>query len=143
MVHRFFARARWTPDTPGRALFGLAPARLPADRPLLLLGDDTLAREHGKCVALASMHHVPLLPTAREPFFSFGHVWVLAIRVPLPMGRERGFALPVPFGLYPGKQRGGQADAPARQRQEPSRRRQAALRAAERGARANRSWRET
>src|SRR6185312_10057245 len=83
--------------------------------PLLVLVDDTLARKRGKCVALASMHHDPLLSTARKPFFSFGHVWVvLAVWVPLPMGRERGFALPILFRLYLGKRRGGQADAPAR-----------------------------
>jgi hypothetical protein len=61
------------------------------------------------------MHHDPLLSTARKPFFSFGHVWVvLALWVPLPMGRGRGFALPLLVRLYTGAQRGGRADAPSR-----------------------------
>jgi len=133
VFHRFFARARWSLDALGRALFDLALAWLPADQPLLVLVDDTLARKRGKCVALASMHHDPLLSTARKPFFSFGHVWVvLAVWVPLPMGRERGFALPILFRLYLGKRRGGQADAPARRGKPASQRRQAALLAAER-----------
>src|SRR5579859_4572509 len=60
VFHRFFSRATWVLDEVGQVVFRLALARLPTDQPLLLLGDDTLARKHGKCVALASMHHDPL-----------------------------------------------------------------------------------
>jgi hypothetical protein len=80
-----------------------------------LVGDDTLARKSGKCVSLAAMHHDPLLSTARKPFFSFGHVWVVvAVWLPLPLGRGRGFALPLLVRLYTGAKRGGRADAPSR-----------------------------
>src|SRR4051794_41260614 len=93
-----------------QALRWLAP-----EQPLYLLGDDTLARKQGKCVSLATMHHDPLLSTAKKPFFSFGHVWVvLALWVPLPMGRGRGFALPLLVRLYTGAKRGGGAHAPSR-----------------------------
>src|SRR4051794_9815689 len=93
-----------------QALRWLAP-----EQPLYLLGDDTLARKHGKGISLATMHHDPLLSTAKKPFFSFGHVWVvLALWVPLPMGRGRGFALPLLVRLYTGAKRGGRADAPSR-----------------------------
>jgi hypothetical protein len=55
------------------------------------------------------MHHDPLLSSARKPFASFGHVWVVvALWVPLPFGSGRGFALPVLFRLYVGAQRGGE-----------------------------------
>jgi hypothetical protein len=55
------------------------------------------------------MHHDPLLSSARKPFASFGHVWVvLAVWVPLPFGSGRGFALPVLFRLYVGAKRGGE-----------------------------------
>ena len=115
VFHRFFSRAAWAVDDLGRVVFGLAVAWIPVDQPLYLVIDDTLARKGGKGVALASMHHDPLLSTARKPFFSFGHVWVvLAIWVPLPMGGTRGFALPVLFRLYVGAKRGGQHDAPSR-----------------------------
>ena len=115
VFHRFFSRAVWAPDDLGRILFGLAVAWIPAEQPLYLVIDDTLARKGGKGVALASMHHDPLLSTARKPFFSFGHVWVvLALWVPLPMGGARGFALPLLFRLYVGAKRGGQRDAPSR-----------------------------
>jgi hypothetical protein len=115
VFHRFFARAQWSLDAVGQVVFQQALRWLPADQPLYLLGDDTLARKQGKCVSLAAMHHDPLLSTARKPFFSFGHVWVvLALWVPLPMGRGRGFALPLLVRLYTGAKRGGRADAPSR-----------------------------
>jgi hypothetical protein len=126
--HRFFARARWGLDAVGQVVFALALAWLPADQPLFVLVDDTLARKGGKAIALATMHHDPLLSTARKPFCSFGHVWVvLALWVPLPMGQARGFALPLLFRLYAGAKRGGQGDAPSRR---GSGRRLAAARAA-------------
>src|SRR3954469_13927165 len=115
VFHRFFARAQWSLDAVGQVVFQQALRWLPAEQPVYLLGDDTLARKSGKCVSLASMHHDPLLSTARKPFFSFGHVWgVLALWVPLPMGRGRGFALPLLVRLYTGAKRGGRADAPSR-----------------------------
>jgi DDE superfamily endonuclease len=115
VFHRFFARAQWSLDAVGHVVFTLALAWLPPDQALLVLVDDTLARKGGKAIALASMHHDPLLSTARKPFCSFGHVWVvLALWVPLPMGQARGFALPLLFRLYVGAKRGGQADAPSR-----------------------------
>jgi hypothetical protein len=75
----------------GQVDFRRALAWIPTDRSLYVLIDDTLARKTGKGVSLATMHHDPLLSTARKPFCSFGHVWVvLAIWVPLPMGGTRG-----------------------------------------------------
>ena len=109
VFHRFFSRASWTLDALGRVVFMVALKWLPADQPLVVLGDDTLARKGGKSIALASMHHDPLLSSARKPFASFGHVWVvLALWVPLPFGSGRGFALPVLFRLYVSAKRGGE-----------------------------------
>jgi hypothetical protein len=115
VFHRFVARAQWSLDALGQGVFQHARRWLPAEQPLYRLGADPLARQAGKCVSLASMHHDPLLSTARKPFFSFGPVWgVLALWVPLPMGRGRGFALPLLVRLYTGAQRGGRAAAPSR-----------------------------
>jgi hypothetical protein len=109
VFHRFFSRATWSLDALGHVVFRLAVAWVPTDQPLVVLGDDTLARKGGKCIALASMHHDPLLSRARKPFCSFGHVWVvLALWVPLPFGTGRGFALPVLFRLYVSAKRGGE-----------------------------------
>jgi hypothetical protein len=75
----------------------------------VVLSDDTLARKSGKSIALASMHHDPLLSSACKPFASFGQVWVvLALWMPLPFGRGRGFALPVLFRVYASAKRGGE-----------------------------------
>jgi hypothetical protein len=112
VFHRFFTRAAWRLDAVGHVLFTLALAWMAADQPLIVLGDDTLTRKGGKSIALASMHHDPLLSSARKPFSSFGHVWVvLALWVPLPLGTGRGFALPLLFRLYVGAKRGGERHA--------------------------------
>jgi hypothetical protein len=125
VFHRFFARARWSLDALGLVVFILAVRWIPAGGPLFILLDDTLARKHGKGISLATMHHDPLLSSARKPFCSFGHVWVvLALWVPLPLGGGRGFALPVLFRLYVGAKRGGRANAPSRRH--PGRRQRAA-----------------
>jgi len=117
VFHRFFARNQWSLDAVGQVVFRLALAWIPADQPLYVLIDDTLARKTGKGIALATMHHDPLLSSARKPFCSFGHVWVvLALWVRLPMGAARGFALPLLFRLYVGSKRGGTRDAPGRPR---------------------------
>jgi hypothetical protein len=112
---RFFSRAPWSLDALGRVLFTLALPWLPADQPLYVLIDDTLARKSGKCIALGSMHHDPLRSRSGKPFCSFGHVWVvLALWVPLPLHPTHGFALPLLCRLYVGAKRGGQRDAPGR-----------------------------
>ena len=66
VFHRFFSRAPWSLDALGRVLFTLALAWVPADQPLLVLVDDTLARKHGKSISLATMHHDPLLVYRQE-----------------------------------------------------------------------------
>src|SRR3982751_1372699 len=65
VFHRFFSRAAWRLDALGHVVFTLALKWLPADQPLVVLGDDTLARKGGKSIALARMHHDPLLSSAR------------------------------------------------------------------------------
>ena len=117
VFHRFFTRATWSLDRVGQVVFRLALAWIPTGQPLYILIDDTLARKTGKGIALATMHHDPLLSSARKPFCSVGHVWVVpALWVPLPMGGARGFALPLLFRLYVGSKRGGTRDAPGRPR---------------------------
>ena len=113
--HRFFSRAPWELDALGRVVFGLALRWVPADQPLHVLGDDTLARKGGKAIALGSMHHDPLLSSVRKAFASFGHVWVvLALWVPLPFGPRggpKGIAVPILFRLYIGSRRGNRTDS--------------------------------
>ncbi len=65
--HRFFARAQWSSDAVRQVSFQQALRWLPAEQPIYLLGDDTLARKSGKCVSLAAMHHDPLPSTEVAP----------------------------------------------------------------------------
>jgi DDE superfamily endonuclease len=128
VFHRFFARAQWALDDIGQVGFRLAAAWIPAEQSLVVVIDDTLCRKSGKSICLASMHHDPLLSTARKPFFRFGHVWVvLALWVALPMGASRGFAVPVLFRLYRSTKRGGQTSAPSRPAHGPRLRRAQAV----------------
>ena len=117
VFHRFFSRARWDADALGKVVFRLALRWVPAAEPVVVLVDDTLARKHGKAIALGSMHHDPLLSSVHKAFASFGHVWVvLALWVPLPFGprgEAKGVAVPLLFRLYVGSRRGNRADARA------------------------------
>jgi hypothetical protein len=116
VFHRFFARATWSLDAVGQVLFRLALRWVPDAELLFLPLDDTLARKGGKCIALASIHHDPLLSTRKKPFFSFGHCWVVfSLWLPLPMFGT-GFALPLLFRLYVGRKRGGERDAPSQKK---------------------------
>src|SRR5436305_1974057 len=49
--YRFFSLAAWTNDPVGLVLVRLLLARSPADRPVLVVCDDTLARHTGKTIA--------------------------------------------------------------------------------------------
>src|SRR4051795_9713098 len=53
VFHRFFTRATWSLDAVGRVVFRVALVWIPADQPLYVLIDDTLARKTGKGIALA------------------------------------------------------------------------------------------
>src|SRR3954466_7270657 len=77
VFHRFFTRATWSLDAVGQVVFRLALAWIPAEWPLDILIGETLARKRGKATALAAMPQAPLLWSARKPFCSFGHVWVV------------------------------------------------------------------
>src|SRR3954463_9720573 len=54
VFYRFFARGQWRLDAVGQVVFQQALRWPPAEQPLYLLGDDTLARKQGKCVSPAS-----------------------------------------------------------------------------------------
>jgi hypothetical protein len=46
--HRFFACGRWCLDALGQAAFRLALAWIGTEQPMIVLGEDTLARKVGK-----------------------------------------------------------------------------------------------
>jgi hypothetical protein len=97
--HRFFSRARWSPDRLGLVLLDLVVARLvDPDAPLLVAIDDTLLRRSGRRVWGTAWHHEPTC-SAPPRRFAWGNSWVVAaIVVRLPF-LVRPVALPVLFRL--------------------------------------------
>lgn len=96
--HRFFSRARWSPDELGRLLVLQLLKLQPGV--LRLVVDDTLCTHKGPKVFGLGCHLDPVRSTRRVRLFAFGHVWVtlaLLVRVPLA---TRPWAIPVLFRLY-------------------------------------------
>ena len=101
--HRFFAKARWSPDRVGLALVRWIDSLLPKSATLVVAIDDTLGRHTGKKIAGASMHRDPLLSTAQRVLFHWGHVWVvLGINI-CAFGKV--WCLPVLLRLYRSRKR--------------------------------------
>jgi hypothetical protein len=65
VFHGFFSRASWTLDALGRVVFRLAVKWAPSDQPLVVLGDDTLARKGGK--EPRPGEHAPRPPVEERP----------------------------------------------------------------------------
>ena len=93
-AHRFFSRARWSPDMLGVLLAGLvARLLLPAGADVTVVVDDTLFKRAGRRVWAASWFHDGSV-TGPKPV-GFGNNWVVAgIVVSLPM-LARPVCLPV------------------------------------------------
>ena len=102
-AHRFFSRARWSPDKLGLVLLDLIVARLvEPGAPLLVAIDDTLLRRSGPRVWGTAWHHEAIGATPRR--FAWGNNWVVAaIVVRLPF-LARPVALPALFRLQAKRQ---------------------------------------
>src|SRR5918911_1238714 len=73
---------------------------LPDDRPVLLVGDDTVDGHKGKKVYGKGRHRDPVRSTHSYTAWRYGHKWVvLAILVRFPFA-SRPWALPVLVALY-------------------------------------------
>ena len=109
--HRFFSRGIWDPQEVGFVVLRLALRLVPADMPVAMTLDDTLARHTGKHIASAGMHRDPLLSTGAKPFFHFGPKWVvLAVVVTMPWGKR--LSLPVLARLYRSEKAAAVANKP-------------------------------
>ncbi len=76
-AHRFFSRARWSPDELGLAVARLVVALLlPAGEPVVVAVDDTLFRRRGKKVWAASWFHDG--SAAGPAKTGYGNNWVVA-----------------------------------------------------------------
>ena len=104
IFHRFFARAQWSLDALGLAVFTLIEPWVDADAVLVAI-DDTLARKSGQKMFGTGMHYDPLISSRKKTLVNWGHDWVvLGVLVRLPFCKNRRFCLPILFRLYLNKQ---------------------------------------
>jgi hypothetical protein len=98
--HRVLSSARWSGLRLACRLARLVLRLLPADRPVVLVGDDTVDGHKGKRVYGKARHRDPVRSTRSYTAWRYGHKWVvLAVLVRLPFAR-RQWALPVLADLY-------------------------------------------
>jgi len=97
---RVLSRAEWSGLALGCALARLVVARLPADAPVLLVGDDTVDGHTGRTVHGKARHRDPVRSSHAFTAWRYGHKWVvLAVLVRFPFA-ARPWALPVLVDLY-------------------------------------------
>ncbi len=97
---RVLSRAEWSGLALGCALARLVVARLPADAPVLLVGDDTVDGHTGRTVYGKARHRDPVRSSHAFTAWRYGHKWVvLAVLVRFPLA-ARPWALPVLVDLY-------------------------------------------
>lgn len=97
---RALSAARWSGLKVACLLCRQVLALLPADRPAVLVGDDTVDGHKGKRVWGKARHRDAVRSTRAYTAWRYGHRWVvLAVLVHFPFAR-RPWALPVLVGLY-------------------------------------------
>jgi hypothetical protein len=97
---RVLSSASWSSLQLACALCRLVVALLPADRPLLLAGDDTVDGHPGRKVYGKARHRDPVRSSHSYTAWRYGHKWVvLAVLVRFPFA-TRTWALPVLVALY-------------------------------------------
>jgi hypothetical protein len=98
--HRVFSRASCSTWAIGNVLARLVLDLLPADEPVEVAADDTVAQHRGKHVYGKGRHRDAVRSSHAHTVRRWGHKWVsLAVLVPIPFARRR-WALPVPSVLY-------------------------------------------
>lgn len=99
-AHRFFSRARWSPDALGLCLLvAIVERLLVAGAPVVVAIDDTLFHRLGRRVYGTFWHH-DATANAKGHTYAWGNSWVVAgIVVSVPFC-ERSICLPVLFRLW-------------------------------------------
>jgi hypothetical protein len=97
---RVLSSARWSGLQLACCLCRLVLPLLPSDRPVVLVGDDTVDGHKGKKVYGKARHRDPVRSTHSYTAWRYGHKWVvLAMLVHFPFSK-RPWALPVLIDLY-------------------------------------------
>ena len=97
---RVFSQARWSSLRLACTLARKVVALLPADDPIILVGDDTVFAHPGRRVFGKARHRDPVRSSHAFTAWRYGHKWVvLAVLVRFPFAL-RPWALPVLVALY-------------------------------------------
>lgn len=97
---RVFSQARWSMLQLGCVLARQIVALLPAEAPIVLVGDDTVVAHPGPYVYGKARHRDPVRSSHAFTAWRYGHKWVvLAVLVGFPFA-NRPWALPVLVALY-------------------------------------------
>jgi len=111
---RVLSLARWSGLKLACRLARLVLRLVPADRPALLVGDDTVDGHKGKRVWGKARHRDPVRSTHAYTAWRYGHKWVvLAVLVHFPFAK-RPWALPVLVDLYRSAEANRRAGRPHR-----------------------------
>jgi DDE superfamily endonuclease len=98
--HRIFSRSPWSQWLVGKVLAALVMELVPADRPVVISVDDTIAGHRGDRVYGKGCHRDAVRSTRSRMVFKWGHRWVcLAVNVRFFFA-ARCWALPVICALY-------------------------------------------
>jgi SRSO17 transposase len=99
-AHRFFSRARWSPDALGLRLAETIVERLvPVGGAVVIAIDDTLFARLGRKVH-GTFWHYDATANAKAHTYAWGNSWVVAgVVVPVPFC-ERSICLPILFRLW-------------------------------------------
>lgn len=98
----FFSKARWDMDSLWQQLFFMIVKILPPDKPILLVGDDTLAKHYGRKIWGAGLYRDAVRSSKKYPAWCWGLNWVVVTVVfEMPVLKDHYIALPVLARLNP------------------------------------------
>lgn len=98
----FFSKAHWDMETLWQLLVGILCNILPKEKPILLVGDDSLIKHWGRKIWGAGLYRDAVRSSKKYPAYAWGLNWVvLAIVVELPFLHGHQVALPIMARLNP------------------------------------------
>ena len=98
----FFSKAKWDMETLWELLGGILCNLLPKDKPIFLVGDDSLIKHSGRNIWGAGLYRDAVRSSKKYPAYAWGLNWVvLTIIIELPSLRGHRLALPIMARLNP------------------------------------------
>jgi len=98
----FFSKAKWDMETLWELLVAIICSLLPKDKPILLVGDDSLIKHSGRKIWGAGLYRDAVRSSKKYPAYAWGLNWVvLTIVIDLPFLRRHRLALPIMARLNP------------------------------------------